>query len=433
MTQAIPRRALLVAVVVMMIAGLAFFGPPGNAATTTTEDAGVILLSTGPNADDSWVRYYEGDYGGPGGPALVVGAPDAQQPITLTRCEVETDGSILVISQTGGTRGIGLVSNGLGARDKNNCATGNGQVGVFDSLSLELGSMFVDPAFAIDLVEIDIEGKQNADLNYSLDGGTITQFDLSNPASDNGPDAGTGDNEIAAISAAVGFRKITLSATGNSKALISVEGGGDGPLVGGTERGRLGVNQSLFRVVTTRTWDGEINCGDPEVAAGDSTGPASDGPAESGALVRGDDTKPTADCELIPYTFQIEEDNVFFDYGDNGEGNRFLVRIDWDPGDYSPLAPPTRNVDYYNDGVDGYVPGVACLASNDTLGEGPSIEFDYTHPVSTTAAPIADAPGSEFVDGTEVPVCLAGEQMVLTSAGWRQIQWWDVTGDPRWN
>jgi hypothetical protein len=428
-TQTNPGRALLVAVAALMIAGLVFLGPSGSATTTVTEDAGVILLSTGPNAADNWVRYYEAPAGSGG---LDVKDFDAQQPIGLSRCKVTTDGSILAIDQTGGNRGIGLVSNGLGTRDKNNCATGNGQVGASDSLSLELGSDFTDPSFVIDLVEIDVEAKQNADLEYGLDGVPDTLFDLSNSASDNGPDSGTGDNEIAVITSEDGFRSITFSATGNSKALVSIEGGGDGLLTGGTERGELGVNQSLFRVVTTKTWDGELNCGDP-ASAGDSTGPSSDGPAESGALVRGEDTKPEAPCELIPYTFQIEDDSVFFDYADNSEGNRFLVRIDWDPGAYSPLTPPVRNVDYYNDGVDDYVPGVACIGSSDILGEGPSIDFDYTHPVSTAADPIADTAGSDFPDGTEVPVCLAGEKLVLTSAGWQQIQWWDVTGDPRWN
>jgi hypothetical protein len=192
------------------------------------------------------------------------------------------------------------------------------------------------------------------------------------------------------------------------------------------------VNQSLFQLVTVKTWDGTIFCGNEPIAAGGHTGPSSAGPAEGGDLFRGDDTKPEEPCELILYTFQIEDDNVLFDFEDNGEGNRFLVRIDWDPGAYSPLAPPIRNVNYYNDDPVDYVPGVACTGSDDTLGAGPSIDFEYTHPVSTTADPIADTAATEFADGDEVPVCLAGEHMVLTSAGWQQIQWWDVTGDPRW-
>jgi hypothetical protein len=427
-TQTNPGRALLAAVAALMVAGLVFLGPSGSATTTIKGDAGVILLSTGPNEGDNWVRYFAD----PAGPNLNVNEFDKEQPIRLVRCEVVTDGSILAIEQTGGRQGLGLVSNGLGTRDKNNCATANGQVGVSGALSLELGSEFADPSFAVDLVEIDVEAKQDADLNYGLDGGPNTLIDLNNSASDNGPDAGTGDNEIVSIGSEDGFRSVTFSATGNSKALISIEGGGDGVLAGGTERANLGVNQSLFRLVTTRTWDGELDCGGL-ATAGDSTGATSDGPAESAVLARGDDTKSDEPCELIPYTFQIEDDNVFFDYEDNGEGNRFLVRIDWDPGLYSPLAPPIRNVDYYNDGVDDYVPGVACTGSDDTLGEGPSIDFDYTHPVSTATDPIADGTGSDFADGTDVPVCLAGEKMVLTSAGWQQTQWWDVTGDPRWN
>lgn len=445
-TRTRPGRALLVAVATLMIAALVFLGPSGNATTTVTGDIGIVLLSTGPDDGDNWVRYYEGDYGDPDGTDL--GAEDwvednwkDHQEITLDRCLVATTNTILEITQTGGNRGLGLVSNGFGTRDKDNCATSNGQIKGADTLTLALGSMFDDLPVAIDLVEIDVEGKQNADLEYRLDlENPYEAYDLTNPASDNGPDSGPSDNEIAVIASTEGFRSISFRADGPRKALISIEGGGDGPVVAGTEsdrldvnRERLGVNQSLFRVVTTRTWDGELDCGDPATAGNSSE----DGPAESGYLVRGDDTKPDDPCVKIPYTFQIEDTNVFFDFEDNGEGNRFLVRIDWNPGDYSPVEPPIRQVDYYNDGVDDYVDGVACTGSDDVLAEGPSIDFDYSHPFSTPESPIPDGAGSSFSDGTsdpvEVPVCLAGEQMVLTSAGWQQIQWWDVTGDPRWN
>jgi len=393
---------------------------------TIETDAGVILLSTGPDVDDNWIRYYDED-------DLVsfnVKSFTDEQKIGLAKCMISTDDSILQISVAGGNQfGRGLVSNGIGVRTKNNCATGNGQVDTGQSLTftLNLANPHFDPTYAIELAEVDVEGKQGSDLAYQLDDGTVVQPPL-NSSPDNGPDSGIGDNTLVEITPTKSFLSVTFAPTGSGKELISIEGGGDGSLAGGSERAALGVNQTLFKLVTQQTFDGKIRCEDFEPPT--TTDP--DGPAlTSSTLTRALNTKEDdTDCDLIPYTFQIEEKSVYVNFLDTeDDGARFLVKIEWDPNDVTvnPLDPPAREVDYFDDGVDDYYPGVACVSTTATGPVTPSIDDIYGHPSSTIDEPI-----DPIAPGVEVPVCLAGEQLLLTPDGWQQIQWWDIKGDPRW-
>ncbi len=407
----------LIAAAAALLASIIVLAPATDAADefVVTKDAGVILVSTGPDSGDNWIRYYED----PSAP-LDVNAWDQQQDIAVNRCQVSTTPALLAIEPSPAAEGLGLVSNGFGVRTKNNCATGNGQIDTAQSLTFSLGSFF-GSTYAIDRIEVDVEGKQNAQLHYTLNNDAGSGTKAINPASDNGADAGVGDNAPAVITGDGPFTSITFSPTGNSKALISIEGGGDGSLPGESEsiRSDLDVNQTVFRVVTTRAFDGEFLCGE-------SRGPTStdeDGPALDGLVQRGDNLKDD-DCSRIPYTFQIQDDSVYFDYLDGGEGARFLVRIDWDPADpiVDPLNPPDRLINYAPDVDPGaYVVGMACASlvfDSDLSDPTPKIDDEYEHP---------------DVGGEVVPWCIAGEQLTLTSSGeWQQIQWWDGTGDPRW-
>jgi hypothetical protein len=399
---------LLILAAALLIAMLVFT-PATDAADgiTIKSDAGVILLNTGPDSGDNWIRYYDED-------DLVSFNVDSftdEQEISLSKCKINTDNSILEISSTGGNQfGLGLVSNGIGVRTKNNCATGNGQVDVSQSLTftLNLTNPSFDSTYAIEHAEVDVEGKQDAGLAYRLDGGAEQTATL-NSSSDNGPDSGTGDNTPVSITPAESFLSITFSPTGNDKALIAIEGGGDGPLPGGGERAALEVNQTLFRLVTSETFDGNLLCDGPRVP----TSIAADGPAVAGSVERLDDLKGTGDCEIdaVPYTFQIESESVYFDYLDSGEGAQFIVRIDWKPGDpvVDPIAPPVRQIDYTDDGVENYVDGVACVSVSGGV---------YVHPTDG--------------GGNVIPWCLIDHDIELTPDGWQQVQWWHGQGDPRW-
>jgi hypothetical protein len=377
--------------------------------TTVEAEAGVILLSTGPEVGDNWIRYYDED-------DLVSFNVDSftdEQEIDVSKCKIITDDSILQISVAGGNQfGSGLVSNGIGVRTKNNCATGSGQVDTSQSLTftLNLANTNFGPTYAIELAEVDVEGKQDADLAYRLDDGA-EQTAILNSSSDNGPDSGTGDNTLVSITPAEPFLSVAFAPAGGGKELISVEGGGDGPLSGGSERATLGVNQTLFRLVTSQTFDGDLLCDGPRPP----TSIAADGPALDGSVERLDDLKSENDCSLeenaVPYTFQIQSDSVYFDYLDDGEGAQFIVRIDWDPSDpiVNPIAPPIRKIDYTNDGVDNYVDGVACVSVSGGV---------YVHPTDGA--------------GNDIPWCLIDHVIELTEDGWQQIQRWHGQGDPRW-
>jgi hypothetical protein len=411
--------ALLVALLVFIPATDASDG------ITIETDASVILLSTGPGEGDNWIRYYEN----PSTP-FDVEAYDEVQYIGVNRCNVTTplddpdhpddtsdadhpkEASLLTIEpspQYKSDEGLGLVSNGFGVRTKNNCATSNGQISTSQSLTFSLGSFF-DSTYAIDRIEVDVEGKQNAELTYALHNGaeTETRTKPIKPAPDNGADAGTADNTVVVITGNTveRFTSVTFSPTegDNDKALVSIEGGGDGaaPIEPGGSRLYPGVAQTLFRVVPS------LLCGDDRAPTSIDEG----GPALDGLVTRGSDLKSTDPCVPVPYIFQIETDNVYFDYLDNGEdGAQFVVRIDWDPNDVTvdPIRPPVRQIDYTNDGIENYVDGVKCVSVADGV---------YLHP--------------EDEGENTIPWCLIDHQIELTPDGWQQIQWWHGQGDPRW-
>jgi hypothetical protein len=429
-------RFVLLATALGLAIALAIAFPPTNASgqapATVEHDAGVLLLSTGAAAGDNWVRYYAD----PTSP-LDVDSYDVHQTISVSRrCEVTTDGSLLAIAEEGGTRGIGIVSNGYGVRTKNNCSTGGGRIGAGQSLTFSLGSSF-DASHEVNLAEVDVEAKFNADLgySYSLDGeGGSGTAPLPN-TSDNGPDAGVGDNNIAVIEPATNFTAITFMPAGSSSGEVAIEGGGDGVVPGGTLRTALGVNQTLFDLVTVKSFDaGDLDCGDVE---GPTVTPDDNGPAEEISLGRGenlDKEDEEVECVEVAYTFRIEDDSVLFDadlVSDVQENANFLVRIDWEPGDptIDPFNTPHREINYFpNVNANDYEQVSACLSlvsEGDVIDPDPDPDDVYEHP----EGPL----DSGKFDGEIVPWCLAGERLVLLESGeWQQIQWYDGAGDPRW-
>jgi len=414
--------ALAAALLITMLV----FIPATDAADRITieTDGGVILLSTGPDVDDNWIRYFENPL-----PGFDVDDPDYEQFIEVSKCGVTTptgdddEASLLIIEPSPQYRndaGLGLVSNGFGVRTKNNCATSNGQIDTAQSLTFSLGSSF-GSTYAIDRIEVDVEGKQNAELEYSLDYGEGTGTKTLNSASDNGADAGVGDNlvvvipDAATVGSAEPFTSVTFSPTpDNDKALVSIEGGGDGaaPIETGGSRLYEGVTQTLFRIV-------------PSLLCGDDRAPTSideDGPALDALVTRGSDLKSTDPCVPVPYVFEIQDDSVYFDYLDNGDGAQFVVRIDWDPSDpiVNPLVPPVRQINWTDDSDANYEYGVACLYLDDS---GTPV-----HPPD----PDAEPPDPDAENDKTVPWCLIEQTLQLTEKGWQQIQRWHGQGDPRW-
>ncbi len=410
-----------------MVVALVFTVPAIDAlgqedGVTITEDAGIILLSSG-TSGNNWIRYYAEPNVPNAGQSFQQAnpTPTKQQALQInSRCTVTSDDSILELDYTNGRR-IAMVSNGLGVGSKNNCSTSEGRItgneGQTMTFSLADVELF-DDVF-IEAVEADVEAKFGTDLDFIVSHGTETAtgtFDLVK-GQDNGPDAGTGDNEIATIDqelAGMLFSSITLFPTNNS-AEISIEGGGDGSVEGGTLRTLYKANHTLFKLVSVKTFDaGDLSCG------GTSTGTADahqDGPADAIQLWRGDNLK-SEECLDLAYSFRIESDVVLFDANFETQPDaQFLIKIEWDPSDpvVDPFNPPDRQIDVDFDG--NFDPVEACDGRN--VGDDPDAD--------PSADPSID---DTFEHPDNTPWCLAGEKLVLLEDGsWQQIQWYHGEGE----
>jgi hypothetical protein len=422
-------RWLLLAMALGLLITLAVVAPASDAAgheVVIETDAGVILLSTGPDDSDNWIRYYQD----PASP-LNVEDWDEHQAIGLNRCNVTANGPLMSITDEEAGSQIGLVSNGFGVKDKGNCSSSQGRVNDGQELTFALDTTSTDSPFddtyTIDHAEIDVEGKHSANLEYSLDGGNnfVPLLPPLENSKDNGPDSGIGDNEIGAITSALGFQSIIFRPEGSSLAAIAIEGGGDGTIIAESTglREELEVNQTLFHLQRTRVFDsGDLNCDDFDEPATIDAGV--NGPADSATLSRSTNNLYSTTCVKVAYSFRIETDRVLFDVNlDGQEDANFLIRIDWDPTakPINPFDTPHREINFFPDsGDDAYVSVEACedlLVDGDPNGLDPHPNDVYQHP-------------SDGAGGV-VPWCLAGERLVLLESGeWQQIQWYDGGTDP---
>jgi len=402
------RKWLLLAAVVSLVAAALTVLPIGfgRAAEVVEEDAGVLLVHV-ESGGDSRVRYYpdaDADLG-------TLGALGAEQSIDISnKCGVATDGSLLVLTEAGGTRGVGAVSNGLGVRTKNNCSSAQGRVNTAQTLSFALGSSTAFPAdVRIKTVEVDVEGKFDADLAYVLDGTTAGTADLAN-TSDNGPDAGAGDNNLVTIAPTSVFTAISFAPDGVGE--VAIEGGGDGLVAGGTLRTAFGVNETLFELVTVTEFDGIVACGD-DVSTGDGV------TAPEATFTRGDDNilgKPGGGlCNTLigfnlsssangtqTITFEFEEEELPSWFGE----------FTWVP-ETAVVPVPATDIDEDGDGV---------FEGDLVWCDGFSGNID-----PETNLPIPNLPaGSEW--------CLTGQQTALVSSGLMQVtqQVYGLT-DPQWS
>jgi hypothetical protein len=347
------RRLILLAAALALAIASVIILPTGQsrAAEVVEEGAGVLLLGVD-SEGQSAVRYYPDADPGSG----VLGNSTAQQLINVSnKCAVSTDGSLLVLSESGGTRGIGEVSNGLGVRTKNNCSTAQGRLDQSQSLTFTLGGSSALPEdVLIKSAEVDVEGKFDADLAFTafFEGGSETgTIGLPN-TSDNGPDSGVGDNNLVTIAPSNYFTAIALYPDGGQ---VSIEGGGDGTVSGGALRSALGTNATLFELVTVTEYDGIIACGETTDEVGDGTMTA------LATLTRGDDNvlgkAGGGECDVeIGYnlsssvagsvqtiSFEFEEDELPSWFGS----------FTWAP-ETAVVPVPATQVDVDGDGPGGY-------------------------------------------------------------------------------
>lgn len=167
---------------------------------------------------------------------------------------------------------IGLVDNGIGSREQNNCNRNNGRIEPGQGFVIDLGS---DPRFrnvVFDYGVLDIEGKFGADLygeTYLNGTRTGTVYDTLGAASDNDADAGGSDNNRVHIGAppasgllgpaADDFDQLVILPVATrtdgtyffDRGQLALEGGGD---FGD------GSNRTVFNLVTTETFEYTVVC-----------------------------------------------------------------------------------------------------------------------------------------------------------------------------
>ena len=346
--------------------------------------------------------------------------PTATQSITTTsKCGASTSGPLVTVTSQGGTQALGLVTNGLGVRQKNTCSSAEGRVSGSEKVSLALGASFGDDVVIAD-AELDIEGKFNASLNVSLDGEPAINRTLQS-SSDNGPDSGVGDNDRVLLSAEQpdvdSFRALSLSAqTGE----LSIEGGGDATYAQYAATGKvgpigtsLGTADTILRLVRVREFADDLFCEETRNAA------VIGGSATSAVVTRLPNDGGQA-CEDVGVTFEIDDEGVLLDKGTTGINNgdpqfvNALVEIVWAPQDAAvPL--PNREINFHPDEVPDDFETVQWCVSWD--------------PVAQTAVHPADA---RFPGGV-LPWCLVDEHIQLQSSNQVvQTQLYHGDGDPRW-
>jgi hypothetical protein len=346
-------------------------------------------------------------------------APTVSQSIpTTAKCGASTTGPLATLTSAGGTQGLGLVSNGLGVRQKNGCSTAEGRISGAERLTLALGPTFDDDVFVAD-AELDVEGKFNTSLRVSLDGAAPVSRSLRN-ASDNGPDSGVGDNDRVILSTTQAdvepFRAMTIS---TSPGELSFEGGGDGTYAQYQSTGRvgpigtaLGTADSVFRLMRAHEFADDLFCQETRNAA-----------VIGGSATSADVTRLANDggqeCEDVGVTLEVLDDGVLLDKGTTGlttgtpQAVNAIVEIVW-TAQTAEVPLPAREINFDPDDPVGWETVQWC---------------DSWDPVTQTAVHPADG---RFASGV-LPWCLVDDTVELQGDGTVvQVQHYHGDGDPMW-
>ncbi len=364
-------------------------------------DRGVLLLHTG---DDGFrVDWYE--YASPG---VLKGTPSATQTLNVDeRCNVTPSGPELIsITPAGGNGKIGGVSHGLGVKNKNTCSTAEGLIEDGESLTFALGASF-DESFWVLFAELDVEGKRSAELGVRYDGGFTEIIVLNNTSSDNGPDSGTGDNNVAVVAHDY-FRAVEFFPVGTrtTSPAVAIEGGGDGTVTGppGSLRSSLGTNDSLFDLY--QEFDGELACGQGVTEGG------TEGNAKITVF-----RDFQALCELKPYNLDALGSTASFE--PTGQANaEFTALIVW-PAENAVLPVPVTQVDF---GLGGGLEDVQWCTGSATRDTNGLLSLDSD---------------GQFVDPPELPAdgapwCVLDQDVTYVNGGQAQLtEYYYGTGDPR--
>jgi hypothetical protein len=381
-------------------------------------DAGVLLLRSDPAGASI-------TYSGP------LDLPALTQTITTnSKCGATTTATLLsmtaMIGAANAQFGLGRVSNGFGVRGKNNCAVSEGRIGSGESITLALTNAF--PAdVTIAAVELDIEGKFGASLGVATDAdayATVTPYPLDD-ASDNGPDAGVGDNDRPPVVIGAGVRGLRLTATAGE---LSLEGGGDGTYAQYLATGdvgpigtALGTADTVIKLQSTVNYDNAVDC--LESVNATLIGNSATG-ASFTRLLNDGATDPDG-CRDIGVTFEILDVGVSLEKTTSSvepdslgepEAVNAQVEITWAPQTGYPLADVV--ISFTGDPADFET--VQWCEGFVYAEDGTTIDH-YIHP--------ADA---RFPGGV-LPWCLVSDDADVQEDGTVElVQVYDGAGDPLW-
>ena len=261
------------------------------------------------------------------------------QPFVVTRCEVTTDGHLLRFGSS--TTKVGLYNNGLGTKTKGTCSPAEGRTAPGETFTVSLGSKF-GASYTIDSGEFDIEGKFSANLRWAAFNGSAavgTGSATLTSSSDNGPDAGTGDNSIVTIGSkgviTDNYTSLTLS---TAQGEFGLDGGGDGAY---PTQNSIGTNDSVLFLTSSSSYAYTVDCGEIiEATSGDLAGsdsPGVDSRVTELAFVRlANKNQPT--CEPIGVTVSASDvtnlDEAYVDHSATSvsgvpQNVRARVKIVW--------------------------------------------------------------------------------------------------------
>ena len=361
---------------------------------------------------------------------------------------------------------IGLVDNGLGSYEQDNCNQSNGRLEPGEAFEIRLGDHFTADTF-VNWVELDIEGKFGASFEAITDAqGQTDWFRSLGNSSDNAADAGATDNNIVAVGAADtaddNFRTIVIAPVStDGRGELALEGGGDfDAAVSADHRSVFYLSEQVeyeYTLVCEAETDLYTPNGDGTVKGVIETPDEPDwlpvvGSAEptqarlfryygyehtDGHYGEGEYPTPKESCDPIGANLSADEPGVLLEPSDDSAFLRveltWVVPADAINGTSDPRL--DRTVDLDGPGtLFGPEPAQYCERFGPSgATSAPASTFDASDPgVADHVLVDPDGGPSEFV-----PWCVISDVRELTEIDGVdvivQTQVWDGIGDPMWN
>ncbi len=373
--------------------------------------AGYVAFEIGPDGTPQIARYDENDV-----PVQQIDLDVSNKCLVRNRPQLA---ALLDIRALGPTNiDVHYVDSGLGFRKTGNCSRGNGRVSAGQTLALKAG-----PGLSFISAELNIEGKFDADLTYTIDGAAPVVAPLQSDTGDNGPDSGDGDNTIVVIEPDNSFTTIALSPT-------SADGRGQIALDNGGDSADRAANRTIFRL--GRTFDYTVDCGDNRVVSESGTEADS---VDGVTFIRSDNKEGV--CKPIGVDIDIEVGGVT-----EGGDLRDVIVIDASATSIDGTPQQVRARVKLEWRVQRYEGGGALRSPEDiNLELERQIEYPDSAPQLLTYCASSEIDGDPMntpaadpgrvIHPDDQPWCLLSDTRVLDGDEIIQVMILDVGGDPK--